>query len=550
MRYFLNLKRNSRLVRHIPLGYLGLCLLFILGKFCELYIVRILFLDGNGHKRSRAIGWGIYSRICTGYKLVLGLINPHAYLEFNSSKAAMGSVSEFPETQSDLRSNYANLINCDFLVVGAGPGGLAAATELRLEGYDVLIVESGHGTNLQSLDCTLQEAMENSWVNFGRNYLIGDPNISVLQGQGIGGSSAISGMIIHPLSENLLGLIAQYLNAKHFQTSLSELKRVEDMWHKNLNVSGSLNVFGADSKGKYLPQMKTMPRAVKGCRDSGLCLIGCPNSGKNSLDQNLFSELRGNGCRFLFDHKVTSINSHSLTALVAANGQSTSKRQLQVQANHGILLAAGAIETPRLVIRSKIDAPQVGLNLKLNLGPSAAFVYPDSRIGRERLAMGLELFHKEGKISTQSLPPELLAARIWPFTLKPSQTFGELANVGVWTATIPSDGKGIVFEKNKGFKVGEFALTVTDRRNITNAVDVLQDLGNELGAQRVVPLMGSLGSSHLFGTLSNSGPRLARNVFAVDASILPMALGVNPILAIMTASSVITQHIIRECKSR
>lgn len=546
----MTLKPNKSLVRQIPFGHLGFYVLLFLGRFCESLFVRRYFLNHDGLKRRGVLGWGSYSRISTAYKLVAGL-NAES---LHSKLEGFGEVNSEIKTdrQSVKRGSNHNPVSsasCDFLIVGAGPGGLAAAKELIQAGFDVLVVESGSGYNIQSPNCTLQDVMESNWVNFGRNYLKGKPNITLLQGQGIGGSSAISGMIIHRLSQLLLEQVASYLCTKDFPITASELRVLEDKWYATLNISQSLPIFDKETAGRFGSQIKSMPRAVKGCRDSGLCLMGCPNEGKNSLDQRLFRELKEASCRFLFNHKVKFVDSNSLAVFIASTAPTSSYNQEVLTARCGIILAAGAIETPRLVLRSNIDVAQAGVNLALNLGPSSAFVYPDSRISREKLSMGLEFFHQSGiKFSTQSLPVELLAARVWPFSLKPSQNFANLEKISIWTATIASSGNGKVFKKNRGFQVGSYQMSELDHRNFLIAIETLQDLGKELGARQIFPLTESLGSSHIFGTMSYSGPRIAPQIFSTDSSVLPLATGINPILAIMTVSSAITRQIIKETK--
>lgn len=542
------LKPNKSIVRQIPLGYLGFIVLLFLGRFCETLLVRRFFLNRDGLKRRGVPGWGIYSRISTAYKLVVGLntkslhSKPRGIGEINTEIA-----TDRQSVKGDSNHNQIGSVSCDFLIVGAGPGGLAAAKELIQAGFDVLVVESGSGNNIQSPNCTLQEVMESNWVNFGRNYLKGKPNITLLQGQGIGGSSAISGMIIHRLSQRLLEQVASYLCTNDFPITASELRVLEDKWYAALNVSQSLPIFDKETAGKFGSLFKSMPRAVKGCRDSGLCLIGCPNEGKNSLDQKLFRELKEARCRFLFNHKVEFVDSNSLAVSIAYTSPISSYNQKVLTARCGIILAAGAIETPRLALNSNISVAQAGMNLGLNLGPSAAFVYPDSRVAREKLSMGLEFFHQSGiKISTQALPVELLAARVWPFSLKPSQDFADLEKVSIWTTTIASSGNGKVFKKNRGLQVGSYQMSESDHRNFLIAIETLQELGKELGACKIFPLTASLGSSHIFGTMSYSGPRIAPQIFSTDSSVLPLATGINPILAIMTVSSAITQQIIKE----
>lgn len=546
------------LEKHVPLGIFGCFVLIVFGRLLEFSRIRSLWISKTGVAKSNSFGWQLFYRVSTGYKLISEMRQSRDSLVMknqNFDEQNHSPVRTIQKAQVSFPFSGEEIF--DYLIIGSGPGGLASARELIRSGLNVLIIEAGSGENIQGTQQSLEEVMDSRWEGFGKSYIKGDPNISILQGKGLGGSSAISGMIIHRLSDESLSALIEYFGEKKVFFDAEKYRRCEDDWIDALHVSSSKELYPGALKSGYLREMRTMPRAVLGCKDTGMCQLGCPNSGKNSLDQTLYRELQDLGCKFLFKHKAV-VNFSKFDECLVNVTSIDDNFQYSLRPKYGVFLAAGAISSPKIVRSSGLIRKEVGCNLKLNFGPSAAFLYPRTKIEIEQFLMGIELFGEhEIKYASQSIPREMFRARLWPFSKEPRREFQEIDRWSIWTASFASDGKGSINPKTRTSNLGEFSLSDLDFERFRIARQTLEQIGCDFGAERIINL-SSVGASHLFGTLSTCGPFIysknkidenLKTLFrltCVDASIIPLATGVNPILTILTVSSLITQQVLAE----
>jgi hypothetical protein len=390
-------------------------------------------------------------------------------------------------------------------------------------------------------------------------------------------------MILHKLPENMVNQLISNLNQRGVDCEYEEFNQVQDFWMKNLHAT-SPEILYPNTALEYISKITSMPRAKLGCKDSGLCLIGCPNSGKNSLDQNLYKELKSLGVDFYFDTHAEIGYDDNENILVECLGVK-SRVRFKLKPKYSIFLAAGPVNSPRVLSKLFPYNKEIGNNLRLNLGPSIALLYPSGVENYEKMKMGMEYFGDDGvKFATQSLPRELALARLWPFSLNPLSDFSELSKISLWTSSIPSSGHGILDFKKSKSRIGKFFLTISDRDKILQSIRILQSIGQELGALRDIPLFFnkngssamtpsitsphqinglSLGSSHIFGTISKIGPFFWRDgvnyvktdaskipeIICVDSSVIPFATGVNPIITILSTSTMISRKVIRSVVS-
>lgn len=524
----------------MPLGNLGYVCLSIFIFFFDRPRIRNHFLKRiNSRKRFSCI-WNIIHRAIVGFHLFSEL-NKNTQRNFEINTVLQRHKYLNTRKLINVDESY-SLGNFDFVIIGAGPGGLAAALELSNLKLKILIIDAGPGEEIQGKNSSLAEIMSTRWVNFGKSYLESTPNISVLQGQGIGGSTAISGMIMHPLPLNQIEKLREHLASFSVNFTVHEYQIEEKNWLERLHVRQFKNEFSTFHSHSLKFQISEMPRAVDGCLDSGLCLLGCPNKGKNSLDQELYRILMKSGCQFLFNYSA-SFSPKTGESLKFSARNTNTNRVVEISAKKAIILAAGPVASPRLASMINPALTGVGQNLALNLSPSALFVYPGSKLNHEKLNMGLEVFSSDGlKYASQSLPEALLKVRAWPYLNEILKQNIESKNLSVWTASIPAISKGELLIRSNRNKIGSYFLENQDKSSLRYAETSLGYIGEHLGANTVIPLKNSLGSSHIFGTLSKCGPRLHPRILCTDSSQIPWATGLNPIITILTLSTLITRN--------
>ncbi|MBL8901003.1 MAG: GMC family oxidoreductase N-terminal domain-containing protein, partial [Planctomycetes bacterium] len=245
------------------------------------------------------------------------------------------------------------------------------------------------------------------------------------------------------------------------------------------------------------------------------------------------------------------------------------------------VLAAGALATPELLLRSKLGGPRVGHGVSFNAGAIAFAEYPEEVDGH--LGDQMCVHHFDARFVIEQVHnPELSFALTLPGTFAQHaelmRRYRRLASAGV---LVPSQPVGRVF-----FGLGarlapalfdhaelRFRLPAGDLAALREGLKTLARVYFASGATRVlvpsrIPLelqsareieridavirsqsdLTNFGSSHPFGGAAigedaRTAPvdpehrlRGVANLFVCDASIFPRALRVNPMLTIMAVA--------------
>ena len=116
---------------------------------------------------------------------------------------------------------------------------------------------------------------------------------------------------------------------------------------------------GLESLGWHV---EAMPRDVIGCEQGvvcGSCGYGCPLGAKQSTLRTWLEDAAGAGARIVVGAKARRV----LVDSGAAVGVDAGQVQVRCRA---VVAAAGAIETPALLLRSGLTNPNVGRGLRLH----------------------------------------------------------------------------------------------------------------------------------------------------------------------------------------
>ena len=481
----------------------------------------------------------------------------------------------------------------DYIVIGSGAGGLNAAFVLAQSGASVTILEEGFNYSKINFPKNMLGALEHLWRDFGYQHSTGNAILPILEGCCIGGSTTISGAIFHPLPKAILDdwikndpSLAKSFEWHKLENILKEIK-------EELGVTNKLQSFIENSRklNEVSSPKNTftgMNRFAPGCIHTGSCLIGCPSGGKNSLENTLLPKFLNLSGKVYSGHKVKFITLEGSkgTGVVAqafdSNNKSIGKKYFK--ANKGIIVACGTIQSPLLLKRSGFSNMHIGRNFQLHTGSAVVGEYSRPSVDIEGPAMGLEVFNSEKgyKLSSQTIPTELLFARL-PFIGSQLKEKMKLKrNFSAWTSLIKSSGHGKVSSGLWGPSL-KFTVTPNDMLSIRSAAHQMAENLFELGAQIIYPQIQGipnilskksdlslishgplnpraypLAASHLFGTCKigstpfNSvvDPNFlihgTKNIFVLDASIFPSNLGVNPQASIMAIARLGSQKVL-EC---
>ncbi|MGV2071311.1 MULTISPECIES: GMC family oxidoreductase [Rhizobium/Agrobacterium group] len=265
----------------------------------------------------------------------------------------------------------------DYIVVGAGSGGLPVVRRL-IDGTDatVLLIEAGEpGIGRAEIDDPRQ------WVPLGRgrwdwgyDYTptsrVNGHTIGIPRGKVLGGSSAINAMMWyrgHPNDYNAWQVAG--CEGWSFEDVLPFFKKAED-WE-----GGESRWRGAGGPLKITTSKTLHPVAramMEGAADLGIPVIDDPNgpsnegtcpSNFNIVDGKRWSSAEGYLYPILDHPRLTVLTGSQVIGLMVEKGRCTGIRHLvegksvETLAQSQVVLAAGAFDTPRLLMLSGIGDP-------------------------------------------------------------------------------------------------------------------------------------------------------------------------------------------------
>jgi choline dehydrogenase-like flavoprotein len=259
----------------------------------------------------------------------------------------------------------------DFCIIGSGAAGGVCALKLAEAGFEVVVLEEGpniprqpgHG-GAAHVRATLNEREADMYKRLyqeGGTRLTTNGGIKVMQGRCIGGGTAVNwSACLPPRLETLdewqkRGLPFTRQNLDPYLREVAGYLNI----HENTKYNTSARVFmkGCDRLGI---KHENLPNNTKECRECGSCGVGCPYDRKMSGFVKWLPDAVASGATVYTDTKVNRLEwSGDRVREVRATflDEKTRPRQftLTVRPTRGVLLAAGAVGTPGVLLRSKLD---------------------------------------------------------------------------------------------------------------------------------------------------------------------------------------------------
>jgi long-chain-alcohol oxidase len=476
------------------------------------------------------------------------------------------------------------VLGCDAVIVGSGAAGGCVAAYLAARGMDVVVLERGGYYSESDFDHIEAEAARNMYL-YGMTLATTDLSVRVIAGATLGGGTVVNFATAFRTPDYVLREWADRTGIDAFISGEFDASLDEVSERLNVNTDSS----AAGPRDSLLEEglkaigwhVDMMPRAVLGCTQDeacGYCGFGCRVGAKRSSMRTYLEDAERDGARIFVDANAGSV--------IIDDGQargvegSCNGHRLRVEAR-AVIAAAGAIETPALLLRSGLGG-QVGQNLHLHPGAAAIGIFDDEIHmweGTTQARYSNELRQWDGGYGPilETVPVHPGAASVFlPWTGAEAfrDTMGRYPNVS-YCGVLSRDGAGgRIRLDRRGMPRISYGIGLDDERRIAEGVvgagRVMEAAGaREILSPHATPITYvpgtpgahqtwadetrragyrdgrvTFGSWHQMGScrmgtdpttsaigVDNESHEVS-GLFVVDSSTFPTASGVNPMLTI------------------
>ena len=485
-------------------------------------------------------------------------------------------------------------LEADVVVIGSGAGGGVTAEILARSGLKVAIVEEGPLKSSTDFGMREREAYPQLYQeSAGRQTL--DKAITILQGRCVGGSTTVNWTSSFRTPPRTLGFWKNTLGLQSLgEAELAPwFERMEERlaiapWPVAPNENNDVLRRGCQKLGIASASIQ---RNVKGCWNLGYCGMGCPTNAKQSMLVTTIPAALDRGATLVYRARVARllIERDRIAACeangIAGNGASLSAHRVRLRARH-FVLAAGAIGSPGILLRSSAPDPNLTLGRRTFLHPTAvsAAVMPQRVEGyfgapqsvySDHFLDSLPLDGPAGyKLESAPAHPVLVGITLPGFGEEHARWMGKFPHVQVVIALLrdgfhPESQGGRVQLRSDGTPVLDYELSPYLWDGVRRAYLTMAEIQFAAGAQTVMPMHESatpwsswrearaaiealpmkalearIVTAHVMGGCSmGPNPRSSvvdeagrhhqlANLSIHDGSIFPTSLGANPQVSI------------------
>jgi choline dehydrogenase-like flavoprotein len=489
-------------------------------------------------------------------------------------------------------------LTADVCVIGSGAGGAVIAARAAQAGLSVLVLEAGPRRDEDDFDQVDLHAAGMFlrggalWSDSGR--------IGILAGSVVGGGTLINSMVClrtpdqvrrRWAEQGLTGLDTAEFD-KHLDTVWARLGVNTDRTAYNANTRAM--IAGLTANGYAYERL---PRNAAPSDDPpycGFCNSGCRRGGKLSVAHTYLRDAIAAGARIVADCAVGAITTSGgrATGVTAVLGHGDAARPVTVSAPV-VVVAAGGVESPAVLLRSGIGGPAVGTNLRLHPAWIVTGTYDqpvEAWSGQIQSAVSFDLAHCESGtgflVESLALNPLTWAGQA-PFTgaAEHRRYLRKLPYLATWHGVAHDHGSGEVYLDRDGRAAVRWDLDdETDLRVARRAHTELARMHRAAGANEIFTfhwtdrrwrrgddfdaylreLERAPGRDHTAFSAHQMGAcRLGadpatsvadghgqlhdtRGVWIGDGSALPAAPGVNPMITIMALAERTAAALLRE----
>lgn len=285
----------------------------------------------------------------------------------------LGAAPKEPKTIEVLEIDSEVVLDCDAVIVGSGAGGGCVAATLAAVGLDVVVLEKGLYRNESDFHHVEGRATSELYL-YGATLATTDLGVRIIAGSTLGGGTVVNYATSFRTPDHVKkqwtevsGIDA--FSDGEFDASLDEVAERLGV-NTDSSAAGGRDTILEEGLKELGWHVDMMPRAVRNCAQDescGYCGFGCRIGAKQSTMRTYLQDASGSGARIVVGAEVTRVATSDgrATGVEAIVGG----RRLSVRAR-AVVVAAGAIETPALLLRSGLRG-RVGHDLHLHPGTAA-----------------------------------------------------------------------------------------------------------------------------------------------------------------------------------
>jgi len=418
----------------------------------------------------------------------------------------------------------------DLIVIGSGPGGSIAALRGAETGKKVLIIEAGEAYPPSSIEHHSLFQTVKQFRNGGLNFVWGTKPVLFAEGMTLGGGSEVNSGLYHRLEGKRRREILSAVAA-----SEEEWNELEQLVEKEISVQLSPDgtkpdhglVLGASHEGLVC---KEIPRWRK----------YEPSEEQQGMQVTYLQRAQKNGAKVLVNSKADRLaprKNFIEVEIFDTSGRKTVLRSKEV------VLAAGTLETPRILHRSKLSSSSFPLNLHPMLRAVAAQdrVINDGDLFPSWQAWDSDHQYKYG-YSVSNYP--YLGATLRSLGEDRDFSDNELSHMAAYFSSFALSDSKAKLRRFGNTLVPTISFGKSDNESMKESSKRLMHLLRSGGATELWPKKGvsPVTTVHLFGSLPvgrspliNDKGRLIKEprIRISDGSLMPQAPWGNPQGAIM-----------------
>jgi choline dehydrogenase-like flavoprotein len=507
--------------------------------------------------------------------------NPHwAEIGYPGPRTPPGDA---PKPIAPLSVTKDTTLDADVVVIGSGAGGGVVAAELAAAGHKVIVLEKGGYANEADFDGaevrSTQRLFEKRGILTTR-----DLGVVLLAGSTLGGGTTVNWSTSLRTPDYVLKQWAQECGvtaaaSPEWQRSLDA---VCQRLHVNTDASAPNRqdqklIAGCTALGYH---WRPISRNVQGCQDCGYCSFGCRFGVKQSGLKTYLQDAVDRGAQVVVHahvDRVTIANGAATGVEATVNGHRLTIRSTIVVA------AAGSLHTPAILKRSGLVHPGIGRHLHLHPVAVLFGIY-DEPIESWRGPMQASVCDQFASldngygfvVEVAPVHPGMLALGLpWHDAQSHRELMSQANHIATFIVIARDRDGGTVTVDECGQPVLDYTVSAYDGRHLirgaqeaarlhaaANAHTVggpyhnlppislrkgnpLESFVGQFPARGVIKNDMVLFSAHQMSSCRMRGSRKAapvnpdgesyevKNLYAADASALPTATGVNPMISIM-----------------